>query len=98
MFKVHETIFSCKIGIEKVVIPMADVQHIEVEEWGGNIGNKTVRNVYTVITCHTIRKNGKYLNSIRLKHNMGAKFMRAWCDYRSELDEILPSYSEIEEK
>lgn len=77
MNKVSESIFSCKVGIEKVIIPMADVQHIEVEDWGHNIGCGKIRKSYTVKL-----KN----SSVRLKHHMGEKFMKAWCYYRYELE------------
>jgi len=82
---ITETIFSYKVGIETVIIPMADVQHIEVEEWGV----EKIRSTYTVITKNTIKKNGVWQNAIKLKEFMGKSFIKAWTQYRHELDDVV---------
>ncbi len=74
--KVSESIFSGKVGIEKIIIPMADVQCIEVDDWKGSLYSP-VRQRYIVKL-----KNG----SVKLKHHMGKKFMQAWCYYRHEIE------------
>ena len=75
--KVSESIFSEKVGVEKVVIPMAEVIGVEVDEYGHNIGIGKVRESYTIRF-----KNG----SMKLKEFMGKKFMKAWCYYRFEIE------------
>ena len=74
MNKVSESIFSGKVGVETVVIPMADVSHVEEEDWGPP---GKIRIAYTVHTKNGIAK---------LKHHMGARFMEAWCYYRHEIE------------
>jgi len=76
-----------------ITIPLADVQHIEREVWGGKelIGLTVVdgpeRIRYTVVTKHSVRgADGKWLNAIILPHYEGAQFMKAWGQYRSELE------------
>jgi len=91
--KVSETIFSCKVGVQKFVIPMADVQHVIVEDWSYEDKRKS----YTVVTKHTVQKNGVYQNAIHMADFMGKKFMRAWMDYRNEYDQMLPPYEEERE-
>ena len=76
MNKVSESIFSGKVGIETVTIPMADVVYVKVNEWQGTIYSP-IRNRYIVML-----KNG----SVKLKHHMGEMFMKAWCFYRHELE------------
>lgn len=91
---VHETVFSCKVGIQRFVIPMADVQHVLAEDWSYEDKRKT----YTVVTKHTVQKNGVYQNAITLQDFMGKKFMRAWMGYRHDFDQMLPPYEETEPK
>jgi len=87
---ISESIFSGKTHI----IPLADVQHVEKEVWGGTetFGQTTCvgreRNRYTVITNHTIKKDGKWINPIILPHFEGAQFMKSWCRYRYELENL----------
>lgn len=90
--KIHETIFSFKVGVQRFVIPMADVQHVLVEDWSYEDKRKT----YTVVTKHTVQKNGVYQNAITLQDFMGKTFMKAWMDYRHDYDQMLPPY-EVEE-
>jgi len=88
--QVHETVFSSKVGIQRFVIPMADVQHVLVEDWSYEEKRKT----YTVVTKHTVVKNGVYQNAIILQDVMGKRFMEAWMDYRHDFDQMLPPYIE----
>lgn len=88
MRQISETIFSGNT----TVIPMADVQHVVKEAWGKNeLHGYTVspgpeRISYTVITKHSRRENGKWVNAIILPHYEGAQFMKSWLLYRSEID------------
>jgi hypothetical protein len=73
MGKVSESIYSGKT----TVVPLADVQHIEKRELG-----------LFVVTKHTRWDNdgGFWANSIWIDKAEADGFMRAWCDYRAELE------------
>jgi hypothetical protein len=84
--KVSESIFSGPTTI----IPMADVQHIE-KHWIGS--DPRTRDNYAgirIITCHTYWNNETdiWANNIYLDRSEANLFLKAWCDYRSELDGI----------
>lgn len=84
MGKVTESIFDG----DRVVIPMADVQHIE-KHWYPD--DKRERNNYRgilVITKHTKwnMERDIWENNIYLDRDEADRFLRAWCDYRSELE------------
>lgn len=76
MGKVTESIYS-----GAVIVPLADVQHIE--PWPKN----TVPGIM-VITKHTKWNFDRDLweNAIWISDPEAAKFRRAWCDYRAELE------------
>lgn len=71
---VTESIYSGK----SVVVPMADVQHIERTNPLGLI----------VVTKHTRWDNegGGWANGIWIDKAEADGFMRAWCNYRAELE------------
>lgn len=71
---VTESIYS---GVG-VVIPLADVQHIEKHNPNGLI----------VVTCHTKwnREADCWENNIWIDKTEAPAFMNAWCRYRSELE------------
>jgi len=78
---VTESIYSS----ETVVIPLADVQHIEkqpmiVEQYRGLV----------VVTKHThwstAMEGGGWANSIHIPHDEREDFLQAWCTYRRELE------------
>lgn len=73
--KVTESIFNGKT----VVVPLADVQHIEK---GNPLGG------LTVVTKHTRWDNEVdfWANNIFIGEADAEDFMRAWCRYRSELE------------
>lgn len=74
---VSESIFSGST----VIIPMADVQHIEKWDHNSIPGIK-------VITKNTRwdTETGDWANSIWISEPEAAAFRRAWCDYRAELE------------
>lgn len=84
MGKASESIFSG----EKHIIPMADVSHIEKHWYRGD--EKMPENIkgYLVITKHTTW-NGEldcHNNNPFLGKEEGEKFVKAWCEYRRELE------------
>lgn len=74
MGKVTESIYSGK----SIVIPLADVQHIEKTNPLGLI----------VVTKHTRwdAATGGWANNAWIDQAEAQAFMRAWCRYRSELE------------
>lgn len=76
MHTVTESIFS-----GSVIVPLADVQHIE--SWAKH----TVPGI-KVITKHTRwdHEAGDWANSIWISDPEAVEFRRAWCRYRSELE------------
>ena len=72
--RISESIFSCEIGNEKIIVPLADVTHVTTQSWGN-----PKRNSYEVHVKD---------NVVKMKHNMGKEFMKAWCFYRHEFDEV----------
>jgi hypothetical protein len=77
MGHVTESIFNGR----SVVVPLADVQHIE--NWAAN----SVPGV-KVITKHTTwdRAADEWANSIWISEPEATEFKKAWCRYRSELE------------
>jgi len=73
MHTVSESIYSGK----NIIIPMADVQHIEKSELG-----------LVVVTRHTRwdRETDTWANNIWVNKDESEAFMRAWCGYRAELE------------
>ncbi len=67
-----------------VVIPMADVQHIQHTKYAGN------PNGIFVITKHTKynREVDDWENPIWISEEEKPDFMSAWCYYRHELESI----------
>ncbi|HUX31823.1 MAG TPA: hypothetical protein VMV78_14540 [Thiobacillus sp.] len=77
--KPSETIFDGKT----YVIPMADVSHIEKDQ------REMYKGSIRVITKHTTW-NGEldgYNNLINLCPPESEEFLRAWCRFRSEIDD-----------
>jgi len=86
MGKVTESIFS---GLN-YIIPLADVSHIQ-RHWYPGDKDRTRENYrgIIVITKHTTWDAvcDDYANSVYISRGEEAKgFLRAWCDYRSELE------------
>lgn len=77
MKTVTESIYSGK----SVIVPLADVQHIE--SWASN-SEPGIR----VITRHTRwdYESGDWANSIWIGEPEATAFKAAWCRYRSELE------------
>jgi hypothetical protein len=71
---VTESIFSGTT----VIVPLADVQHIEIGKDGG----------IAVITKHTRwdREGDYWANNIFIGGEEAVRFRAAWCRYRSELE------------
>jgi len=87
MSKVSESIFSGA----SVVIPMADVQHIEKQFHTCDLADGSKKGDlrgYAVITKHTKwdTEIDFYANSIYLGKEEGQKFLQAWTTYRHELE------------
>lgn len=78
MGKVTESIFSGKT----VIVPLADVQHIERWDHNSIPGIK-------VITKHTRwdAETGDWANSIWISDPEATQFRAAWCRYRAELED-----------
>lgn len=74
MHTVTESIYSGR----NIVIPLADVQHIEKHNPGGLI----------IITKHTRwdTETGNWANNAWIGGDEADAFMAAWCRYRSELE------------
>lgn len=74
MGKVAESIYSGK----KLIVPLADVQHIETHNPGGLI----------VVTKHTRWDCDRdvWANNIWIDNSEAEAFKTAWCQYRSELE------------
>lgn len=74
MTTVTESIYSGK----SVIVPLADVQHIELRNEHGLI----------VVTKHTRwdRESGEWANNIWIDKAEADAFKAAWCRYRSELE------------
>jgi hypothetical protein len=74
---VTESIFNG----QSVIVPLADVQHIE--PWPAH----SIPGI-RVITKHTRwdRDAGDWANSIWISDPEAVEFKRAWCRYRSELE------------
>lgn len=70
---VSESIYSG----QSVVVPLADVQHIELHKTG----------IY-VITKHTRwdQDGGMWANGIWINEPEAGAFRKVWCTYRSELE------------
>ena len=84
--KPAETIFSG----ETHIIPMADVHHIE-RHW---FPDDKIKSRETARGCLVVTKHTKWNfehdcweNAAYLAHDEMVKFLRAWCDYRSEVDD-----------
>ena len=94
MSKISESIFSG----DGIVIPMADVQHIEKSFHDSNLikhnGELGARKGdlmgCLVITKHTTWnfEHDVWENAIWLKPDLTIRFLDAWCYYRSELEGI----------
>lgn len=75
MGHVTESIYSSA----NVIIPLADVQHIEPQPQSGGL---------IVVTKHTRWDNesGGWANNIFVGVDESSAFKRAWCRYRHELE------------
>ena len=87
MGHVTESIFSSK----SVVIPMADVQHIEKQYHSCDLVNGTKKGDLEgamVITKHTRwdMEADTWANNIWLTEKDTLSFLSAWCQYRQELE------------
>jgi hypothetical protein len=87
MGKVSESIYSD----EDVVIPMADVQHIEKKYHTCDLTNGTKKGDLLgaiVVTKHTRwdMEADCWANNIWLSAKQVSTFLRAWCEYRYELE------------
>ncbi len=86
MSKVSESIFSG----ESVIIPMADVQHIEKHWYGEAEITKHNYKGINVITKHT-SWNYEYdcwENNIYLSRDEADEFISVWCAYRHEVEHL----------
>lgn len=74
MGKVSESIY----GSDTLVVPMADVQHIEKHQSGGLV----------VVTKHTRwdKESDYWANNLFVSADEAQRFLRAWCNYRAELE------------
>lgn len=88
MGSVTESIYSGK----SVIVPLADVQHIETHNPGGLV----------VVTKHTRwdQETGTWANNIWIDGAEADAFKLAWCRYRSELEadtlaDLSPAKDEI---
>ena len=85
MDKVIESIFSGSTTI----IPMADVQHIELH-WYPTDKNRTKYNYrgIIIITKHTRHdpETDFWANNIYLYGDEARSFLKCWCRYRSEVE------------
>ncbi len=87
--KISESIFSGKT----MIIPMADVSHIEKQFETRDTANGAKKGDlcgYIIITKHTrwdMELDG-WANNIYLETEEGEKFVRAWCDYRYEAENL----------
>jgi hypothetical protein len=74
MHTVTESIYSGK----SVIVPLADVQHIETHNPSGLI----------VVTKHTRwdSDTGSWANNLWIDGSEANEFKSAWCRYRSELE------------
>lgn len=88
MNKVSESIFNGK----SMIIPMADVQHVEKRFHQYNSADGTVKtgdiSGYMVITKHTTWnfEHDCWENNIWLGTEEGEAFLKAWCGYRHEIE------------
>ena len=82
MKKVTESIFDNK----QVIIPMADVQHVEYQKHH-TLGDNGI----LVITKHTTynRESDGWENPIFINKEDQQEFISAWCMYRAELEELI---------
>ena len=87
--KISESIFSGK----KTVIPMSDVQHVEKHWYQGDKKTKDNWRGLLVITKHTRwdMDADTWANHIYLDREEGQSFLRAWCEYRAELEGLKPA-------
>jgi len=87
MGRVSESIYSDG----RIVIPMADVQHVEKKYWTTNLANGTKKGDLqgaSVITKHTRwdMETDWWANNIWLTAEQVPNFLMAWCFYRHELE------------
>lgn len=84
MKTVSESIFSG----QTVIIPMADVQHIERHWYSTDEKNKNNYRGVRVITKHTKwdMEADTWANNIYLDRDEADLFIQAWCMYRHELE------------
>ena len=87
MGKVHESIFSGK----SVIVPMADVQHIEKHYHTCSLTDGTKKGDFqgiNVITKHTgwDVDCDTWANPIWIPGDEGKNFIKAWCEYRHDLE------------
>lgn len=78
MGNVTESIYSG----QNVIVPLADVQHIEKHNRNG------VSDGIMVVTCHTRwdHEHDVWANGIWIGEPEATAFRSAWCRYRSELE------------
>lgn len=78
MGKVTESIFSGT----SVVIPLAEVHHIERDM------REAFSDVITVVLSGTTwnQKIDSYNNAVYIRHQEAESFLDAWCRYRAELE------------
>ena len=71
-----------------IIVPMADVQHIERVEILLSDGETKKANGIQVITKHTSWSFGHDVwdNPIYISEKYAEGFMQAWCQYRHELE------------
>ena len=79
MGKVTESIFSG----DSVVIPMADVCYVQKDNRAQGYANS----IWVVMNGSTAdHTDGTWHNAPWLKVDEAARFMKAWCQYRAELE------------
>ena len=84
---ITESIFTCK----SAVIPMADVQHIEKQYQTVDLVNGAKKGDLSgiiIVTKHTTwdTENDFWANNIWLSAAEAESFIKAWCNYRRELE------------
>jgi len=86
MNKLTESIFDGNSAL----IPMADVQHIEKHWYTDDKREKENYRGILIITKHTKwnKESDTWENNIYLSREEADRFLKSWCNFRHELDEV----------
>lgn len=80
MSKITESVWTS----DRLLIPMADVQHIEKRSV-----NNPSKPMYLMVVMKSTRYDNtcsEWANAIYIEPEKAESFMRDWCNYRGELD------------